>query len=606
MSSSSRSFLCDDKFDVVISELISRGWIRITAGAMSVPRECELIWTNLASVHFGSVFGRFVNHFRGSQHLSNKAYLTYHLRSCGLAHHMPTTWSSSFESLPQMLAMVVVGSLAAKVQSKLNFVDKRVEKGEGGRDDRFNVEFLKDVISALEMYLRGGVDKKEEDGGVAFHACMASIRALIIVWDALSKIDLGSTHVIDSYHNISSQLHQILPTCSDIIIDSAVDAMNKYSGEANLWILKPVGLSCGDKIEVVSGLLNVMQLVKKFQYKCIMQKYIEKPLLVRGGRKFDIRQWVLVTSVNPLEIYGADECYLRLSKLPYITTNESLSSSATHLCNNAIQKHEDSYEKHEDQDDVYPYMCESMMSQEEFCLWLQRRDLISSGHTNSKDIFSTVLLPQIRNISVAVIQSVQERLVRVGKGFEWLGLDLMVDANMKVSLIEVNVSPDVSQSTPVTTRLVKLCTKTLVDLIFEEGGSCSKSSPDALDSGKDTAERVGWSLWHRSDKTQSPAQLKEVEQQKEKKIPFGNGKNYGPRSLDVFERVDAIVEHYEAKVGDDSASSLPSLCDLAVSGKPSSTVFEPSLPTPNPTTSGDDSVKNEHSDDYDDDDDDEL
>lgn len=79
-----------------------------------------------------------------------------------------------------------------------------------------------------------------------------------------------------------------------------------------------------------------------------------------SGKKFDIRQFVLVTSLNPLTVFLLDEFYLRFSTVPYTVenlTNRFVAASSfrkcelhvctgsfIHLTNHQVQK--DSYSYH--------------------------------------------------------------------------------------------------------------------------------------------------------------------------------------------------------------------------------------------------------------------
>lgn len=65
----------------------------------------------------------------------------------------------------------------------------------------------------------------------------------------------------------------------------------------NYWILKPVGMSRGRGIELISRLEDVV-----FSEPVVLQKYLSHPLLV-NNHKFDMRIYVLVTSMNPLEAF---------------------------------------------------------------------------------------------------------------------------------------------------------------------------------------------------------------------------------------------------------------------------------------------------------------
>ena len=81
----------------------------------------------------------------------------------------------------------------------------------------------------------------------------------------------------------------------------------------------------------------------------------------------------------------------------------------------------------------------TMMSHREFDNFLQEQQGAS---------FQEALGQQIRQISVKAVSAVADRLERVGRGFEWLGLDFMVTEALEVLLLEVNVSPDLSRSGP--------------------------------------------------------------------------------------------------------------------------------------------------------------
>ena len=73
----------------------------------------------------------------------------------------------------------------------------------------------------------------------------------------------------------------------------------------------------------------------------LLQKYIEQPLLY-NGRKFDIRQWVLLT--HDKKAYFCREGYLRLSSTDF--TLDNLDNSI-HVTNNAVQQNKNEYSAHE-------------------------------------------------------------------------------------------------------------------------------------------------------------------------------------------------------------------------------------------------------------------
>lgn len=76
------------------------------------------------------------------------------------------------------------------------------------------------------------------------------------------------------------------------------------------------------------------------------QKYIENPLCV-SRKKFDIRQWVLITSFEPgMGVWFYEDCYLRFGYHDYDPSSAGVSEGGdlySHLTNNSIIKKNKTY-----------------------------------------------------------------------------------------------------------------------------------------------------------------------------------------------------------------------------------------------------------------------
>ena len=113
--------------------------------------------------------------------------------------------------------------------------------------------------------------------------------------------------------------------------------------DRNLWIIKPGAQSRGRGIEIHSDLDEIMH--RMTVSPCTMwiaQKYIERPLIILG-KKFDIRQWVLITSVTPLTIWLWMTPYLRFTSQDYNPANAK--NKFQHLTNASVSKHDTNGQK---------------------------------------------------------------------------------------------------------------------------------------------------------------------------------------------------------------------------------------------------------------------
>ena len=107
------------------------------------------------------------------------------------------------------------------------------------------------------------------------------------------------------------------------------------NGTKNLWIVKPGSQNRGRGIQVLRNYDDITKFLKTSGGgRHVAQKYIENPLII-DKKKFDIRQWVLVTDWNPLTVWVYDECYIRMAAKDY---DPDSTSRYTHLTNNCVVK----------------------------------------------------------------------------------------------------------------------------------------------------------------------------------------------------------------------------------------------------------------------------
>ena len=192
-----------------------------------------------------------------------------------------------------------------------------------------------------------------------------------------------------------------------------------YDDPDHKWILKPKNSARGDGIEVVRDLADV-PLSSRF----MVQDYLDDPHLI-NERKYVLRLYVLISSVEPLRVYLYNEGFAKLASDPYDL--DDLDNPFSHLTNpdiNALNS-----------DAEAPVVFVS--------LGVYRQWLRDQGHDDE------VLFKKVRNLVTLTAMSVRERMrhrlqevsAPTNGCYELMGFDCFIDADVNPHLLECNLSP---------------------------------------------------------------------------------------------------------------------------------------------------------------------
>ncbi|XP_035917353.1 tubulin polyglutamylase TTLL4 isoform X2 [Anopheles stephensi] len=223
----------------------------------------------------------------------------------------------------------------------------------------------------------------------------------------------------------------------------------RYNQRNCKWIIKPPASARGTGIKVVNRWSQIPK-----RKPLIVQRYIERPLLINGS-KFDLRLYVLVTSMNPLRVYMHTDGLARFASVKYSEKSETLNDRYMHLTNYSINKLSNNYSQNEDADacqghkwtikSLWTYFAEQGINVDR--LWSALRNLV----------LRTVLAGEC---SIHAMSK-----VNVGSKYncyELFGIDVLLDSELVPWLLEVNISPSLHSASS-----LDLCVKgPLVKALF--------------------------------------------------------------------------------------------------------------------------------------------
>ncbi|NXY67643.1 TTL11 polyglutamylase, partial [Glareola pratincola] len=227
----------------------------------------------------------------------------------------------------------------------------------------------------------------------------------------------------------------ILPEEFPLFVDEVRMMKDSDPSWKPTFIVKPDGGCQGDGIYLIKDPSDI-RLTGSIQSRpAVVQEYICKPLLV-DKLKFDIRLYVLLKSLEPLEIYIAKDGLSRFCTEPYQEpTLKNLHQVFMHLTNYSLNIHSGNF-IHSDNVNTG--------SKRTFSSILCR---LSSRGADVKKLWSDIISLVIKTIIALTpeLKVYYQSDIPAGKPgptcFQILGFDILLMKNLKPMLLEVNANP---------------------------------------------------------------------------------------------------------------------------------------------------------------------
>eukprot|EP00826_Nyctotherus_ovalis_P042405 TRINITY_DN4358_c0_g1_i15.p1 TRINITY_DN4358_c0_g1~~TRINITY_DN4358_c0_g1_i15.p1 ORF type:complete len:324 (-),score=67.05 TRINITY_DN4358_c0_g1_i15:256-1227(-) len=307
-----------------------------------------------------------------------------------------------------------------------------------------NVKLLKAALAFVDYQVRKRKDVIKDTKQYKWFRYVKSTKNLFEILVALGQLNVPP-YTPDVLKEYSESITEGLTVPSLYLEHKTMAALKRYNkaypqskitGCSNIWVVKPSFSSRGIGVHCINSPKDELCSVKKTKAK-VVQKYIERTflLLIPGPssklekRKFDLRQWVLVTSVSPLIVYMFSSCYLKICGSEFAL--EDFKDKYKHISNYAIQKGNAR---------VNNMKSDLVMSVPQFVDHLKRHFGIQLDWENE-------MIPKLSKIIKETMFSGWDVIEHKSNSFELFGFDFVLDYKLNPWLIEVNLSPACSERT---------------------------------------------------------------------------------------------------------------------------------------------------------------
>ena len=208
-----------------------------------------------------------------------------------------------------------------------------------------------------------------------------------------------------------------------------------------LWIVKPCASACGRGIRVINKKTKIK---KRMNY--LVSEYIASPHLINGF-KYDLRLYVLVSSYDPLRIYLHQEGLARFATRKYQITAKNLKERYIHLTNFSVNKHSSDFVKNQDT------AIDNMGSKWSHTALKKIYEQLNIDHEDLWAKIKDIIIKTIISGEPSMLDSLNRTPEHRNNCYEIYGFDILMDSNLKPWLMEVNVCPSLSSSSPMDRKI---------------------------------------------------------------------------------------------------------------------------------------------------------